>query len=109
MLLREEAELFSTWQSSLSSVPTINSLQQKAEEFRTTEVKKATKKLNGLSDRELEAVERLSRGIVNKLLHGPMSHIRQANENKGQVLKEVNNMFHLSEEESNGKNGKGKK
>lgn len=108
VLLREEASLFSTWQSSLSSVPTINKLQERAEEFRTAEVQKASKKLNGLSERELEAVERLSRGIVNKLLHGPMSHIRQAKEDKGSVISEVQNMFHLDEEGKKGKKG-GKK
>ena len=59
VLLKEEAGLFSTWQSSLSSVPTINKLQERAEEFRTAEVQKASKKLNGLSERELEVRRRL--------------------------------------------------
>jgi len=98
-LLEEEAEGFATWQGSLGSIPMINQLQQKAEEYRTVEVKKASKKLSSLSDRELEAVERLSRGIVNKLLHGPMSHIRQSSGK----LEDVKDMYGLGEE------GKGKK
>jgi len=29
-----------------------------------------------LTDKERDAVERLTKGIVNKLLHGPLSHLR---------------------------------
>lgn len=79
-LLREEAAMFCGWRESLSAIPTINRLQEKANSVREEELNKCTKKLaaNGnLSDKEMEAVERLSRGIVNKLLHGPMSHLRQ--------------------------------
>ncbi|GMH52932.1 hypothetical protein TrVE_jg7595 [Triparma verrucosa] len=99
-LLEEEAQTFEMWQGSLGSVPMINQLQEKAEEYREMEVKKASKKLSSLSERELEAVERLSRGIVNKLLHGPMSHIRQS----AGKLEEVKDMYGLGEE-----GGKGKK
>merc|ERR1712176_1346657 len=75
-LLREEALAFCSWRESLSAIPTINQLQTKANGFREEELKKCTRKLSHLSDGEMEAVERLSRGIVNKLLHGPMSHLR---------------------------------
>eukprot|EP00520_Triparma_pacifica_P003532 CAMPEP_0118647268 /NCGR_PEP_ID=MMETSP0785-20121206/8514_1 /TAXON_ID=91992 /ORGANISM="Bolidomonas pacifica, Strain CCMP 1866" /LENGTH=498 /DNA_ID=CAMNT_0006539347 /DNA_START=216 /DNA_END=1713 /DNA_ORIENTATION=+ len=104
-LLAEEAEAFTSWRQSLSTIPTINKLQQQAEQFRTMEVKKASKKLDGLSDKELEAVERLSRGIVNKLLHGPMSHLRKTeSSNKAQALRELKTMYSLEDE--NKKNGK---
>ena len=55
------------------AVPTIAKLQERAESMRAEEFSKNEKKLKNLSDKELEAVERLSRGIVNKLLHGPMA------------------------------------
>lgn len=104
-LLAEEAEAFTSWRQSLSTIPTINKLQQQAEQFRTMEVKKASKKLDGLSDKELEAVERLSRGIVNKLLHGPMTHLRKTeSSNKAQALRELKTMYSLENE--NKKNGK---
>ena len=41
------------------------------------EFQKASKKLSKLSAKDQEAVERLSKGIVAKLLHGPMNHLRQ--------------------------------
>jgi len=75
-LLVEEMEKFRSWQFSLGAVPALMKLQEKAETMRMEELKKASKKLNNLSDKELQTVERLTKGIVNKLLHGPMSHLR---------------------------------
>lgn len=84
-LLLEELEKFRSWQNSLGAIPAIRSLQEKAEAMRVEEMKKANKKLQDLSDKELDAVERLTKGIVNKLLHGPMTHLR-ATENLDKSL-----------------------
>lgn len=104
LLLKEEALSFSGWRESLSAIPTINQLQERANEFRQEELAKCTRKLSHLSETEMEAVERLSRGIVNKLLHGPMAHLRKTEsiEGKQATLKELSAMFRL-EEESNGR------
>ena len=61
-LLLEEMEKFRSWQFSLGAIPAITRLQEKAEAMRLEEMKKATKKLNKLSDKELETVERLTKG-----------------------------------------------
>lgn len=105
ILLREEAAGFCGWRESLSAIPTINQLQEKANMVREEELNKCTRKLsqNGnLSDREMEAVERLSRGIVNKLLHGPMAHLRQSDnvDDQQQAIKELSAMFRLQEKNS---------
>lgn len=106
-LLREETEAFVGWRESLSAIPTINQLQERANALREEELKRCTRKLSNanLSDREMEAVERLSRGIVNKLLHGPMAHLRKTEsiEGKQATLKELSAMFRLEEEEANGR------
>ncbi|CAB9508789.1 Glutamyl-tRNA reductase [Seminavis robusta] len=105
-LLREEADAFIGWRESLSAIPTINQLQERANTFREEELQRCTRKLSNanLNDKELEAVERLSRGIVNKLLHGPMAHLRKTEsvEGKQATLKELNAMFRL-DEEANGR------
>jgi glutamyl-tRNA reductase len=105
-LLHEEADAFIAWRESLSAIPTINQLQERADTFRQQELEKCTRKLSNanLSEKELEAVERLSRGIVNKLLHGPMAHLRKTEsiEGKQATLKELNAMFRLDEEASGG-------
>jgi len=108
-LLTEESTQFIAWRESLSAVPTINQLQERANLFREEELDKCTRKLSNanLSAKELEAVERLSRGIVNKLLHGPMAHLRKTEsiEGKQTTLKELNAMFRLEEDA----NGRGRK
>ena len=103
-LLHEESNSFIGWRESLSAIPTINQLQERANMFRQEELKKCTRKLSqndNFTDRELEAVERLSRGIVNKMLHGPMSHLRRAEsvEKKQAALSELSSMFRLDDEE----------
>jgi glutamyl-tRNA reductase len=102
-LLREETEAFVMWRESLSAIPTINQLQERANSYREEELDKCTRKLSGanLNEKELEAVERLSRGIVNKLLHGPMSHLHKTEsaEGKQATLKELSAMFRLEENE----------
>ncbi|EJK49539.1 hypothetical protein THAOC_31577 [Thalassiosira oceanica] len=104
-LLLDEKNSFVGWRESLSAIPTINQLQERANMFRQEELKKCTRKLSqndNFSDRELEAVERLSRGIVNKMLHGPMAHLRRAEsvEKKQAALSELSSMFRLDDEDS---------
>jgi len=112
-LLKEETRAFVTWRDSLSAIPTINQLQEKANNLRKEELEKCTRKLSqndNLSEKELEAVERLSRGIVNKLLHGPMSHLRKAEEGSQSAIKELNDMFQLGEENNGrGRNGRNRR
>jgi glutamyl-tRNA reductase len=111
-LLREEAASFSGWRESLSAIPTINQLQEKANSVREEELNKCTRKLaqnDNFSEKELEYVERLSRGIVNKLLHGPMSHLRQSDnvDDQQQAIQELSSMFRL-QDNGNGRGGRGR-
>lgn len=113
-LLREEAASFCNWRESLAAIPTINQLQEKANFVREEELNKCTRKLsqNGnLSDKEMEAVERLSRGIVNKLLHGPMSHLRSSENTQDQqnAIKELSAMFRLEDDDQSRGGRRGRK
>jgi glutamyl-tRNA reductase len=77
VLIREEQRSFEGWRDSLETVPTIKALRSKAESIRAAEFEKAMSRLgDGLSKKQLKAVEELSKGIVNKLLHGPMTALR---------------------------------
>lgn len=112
-LLKEETNSFCNWRDSLAAIPTINQLQEKANFVREEELNKCTRKLsqNGnLSDKEFEAVERLSRGIVNKLLHGPMSHLRSSDNSNDQqnAIKELSAMFQLQEDGENKRGRRGR-
>merc|ERR1719482_484459 len=77
MLLRVELAKFVQWQESLRYVPSIAKLQKKFETIRAAELKRAQKKgLKGLDDKQRQAVDVVTKGIINKLLHGPMSYLR---------------------------------
>jgi glutamyl-tRNA reductase len=99
-LLREELAAYRGWHQSLGAVPTIAKLQASAEVMREAEFNKNQKQLKNLSDKELEAVERLSRGIVNKLLHGPMAHLRapENQEDKRRTLSTLSALFKLDDD-----------
>jgi glutamyl-tRNA reductase len=77
VLLAEEQLAFEAWRDSLETVPTIKALRGKAEAIRAAELERTLHKLGeGLSNKQKKAVEELSKGIVNKLLHGPMTALR---------------------------------
>jgi glutamyl-tRNA reductase len=77
VLLGEEQLAFEAWRDSLETVPTIKALRGKAEAIRAVELERTLNKLGeGLSNKQKKAVEELSKGIVNKLLHGPMTALR---------------------------------
>lgn len=76
-LLEQERGSFEAWRDSLETVPTIKKLRAKAEAIRSSEVDKACKACGPeLSKKQRKALEELSRGITNKLLHGPMQALR---------------------------------
>lgn len=78
VLIKEEQQAFEAWRDSLETVPAIKALRGKAEGIRMLELEKALKKLGGddLTKKQKRVLEDMSRGIVNKLLHGPMTALR---------------------------------
>lgn len=93
VLLLEEQLSFEAWRDSLETVPTIKALRTKAEEIRSTELDKSLTKLGeGLTNKQKKAIEDLSRGIVNKLLHGPMTALRCDGSNADDVSQTLANM-----------------
>ncbi|KAI8468455.1 MAG: Glutamyl-tRNAGlu reductase [Monoraphidium minutum] len=77
VLLREEQRSFEAWRDSLETVPTIKALRAKAEAVRAAEFEKAAARFGeGATKKQLQAIEELSKAIVNKLLHGPMAALR---------------------------------
>jgi glutamyl-tRNA reductase len=66
---------FMSWLSSLHVVPLIQELRDGAEQIRRHELSRVLKNMN-LSPEEEAAVERMSRSLVYKLLHGPISELK---------------------------------
>ncbi|KAB1668932.1 hypothetical protein ES319_1Z092400v1 [Gossypium barbadense] len=76
-IITEELKQFEAWRDSLETVPTIKKLRAYADRIRLAELEKCLSKMGeDIPKKTRKAVDDLSRGIVNKLLHGPMQHLR---------------------------------
>jgi glutamyl-tRNA reductase len=76
-LVGEEVETFWRWLEQLEVVPTIVALRQKVEAIRRGELQKTLNSWKGLSDAEREALDSLTTAIVNKILHTPITRLKQ--------------------------------
>ena len=97
-LLKQEAKQFLEWWDSLEAVPTINQLRSSMETIRTEELQKALSRMGpDFSARERKVVEALSKGIINKILHTPVTQLRaaQGRQERQQSLRTVERLFDL--------------
>ncbi len=104
-LLKEECRLFLEWWDSLEAVPTINLLRASLEAIRTEELQKALSRMGpDFSARERKVVEALSKGIINKILHTPVTQLRapQARSERQEALKVVEAIFDLVQSNEEG-------
>ncbi len=76
-MIEKDVEQFAAGLSSLDVVPVIVALREKMEAIRTQELKKTLSRMGELSDKEKNALEALSSGIVNKILHHPTVILKQ--------------------------------
>jgi glutamyl-tRNA reductase len=88
------------WYASLAVVPTIRALRDHGERVRQDETARVLRQLGHLSQDDREAVDALTRAILNKLLHTPTVRLREAAGNgRGTgVLDTVRYLFHLDRE-----------
>jgi glutamyl-tRNA reductase len=73
-----EVERFQARLQTLDVVPTIVSLQDHLETIRQAEIDRVRGRLGPLSPEQELAVEALTRGIVNKIMHTPISTLKSA-------------------------------
>jgi glutamyl-tRNA reductase len=71
-LIGQETAAFMGGQREARLAPTIRALRARAEQIRQRELAKASTRLAGLDAQQRAAVEAVTRGLVNKLLHDPM-------------------------------------
>jgi glutamyl-tRNA reductase len=76
-IIGEEVPRFAAWQRAHVLAPLLARLQDRAETVRTSEIARAQSLLAGLSEREREAVETMTRSIVAKLLHDPVTTVKK--------------------------------
>jgi glutamyl-tRNA reductase len=100
-LLDEEARLFLEWWDGLEAVPVVNRLRRHLEEIREQELQKALSRMGpDLSARERKVVEALSKGIINKILHTPVTNIRapQPRPQRHTAMRVLEDLFGLRDE-----------
>jgi glutamyl-tRNA reductase len=76
-IIEEELGAFYRWVKSLDVVPTIIALRNCLEKIRKAELEKAFSTMDGLSVKERKTLDAMTRSIVNKVLHGPISHLKK--------------------------------
>lgn len=85
-IINEETIKFNNWMNSLSAVPTIVSVRQKAESIRRNELRKTFSQLPDLSESEKEAIEILTASIIKKLLHDPIVFLKKKAQRNAQAI-----------------------
>ncbi len=107
-IIDEEIEKFFRWVKSLDVVPTIIALRKRLEEIRKAELDKAISVTEGIGEKDKKAFEAMTVAIINKILHGPVSHLKkEANKVEGDFyIEAARKLFDLDVEEDISKNVK---
>ncbi len=97
-VLDEEVNDFMKWYNALEVGPTIKMLRDKIEQIREEEIKRHKGKMNGS---DLEIVEEITRSLVNKILHEPMTNLKSAENGMSIVdrVRMLKSLFGLEEDE----------
>jgi glutamyl-tRNA reductase len=77
-IIEVEVERFAARMRSLAVVPTILSLQEQCETIRQAEFDRIRGKLGKLTSEQEAAIDAMTRGIVNKLLHTPITTLKSS-------------------------------
>ncbi len=76
-IIREEVDRMMARLKTREVAPTIVSLQDQFEQLRAAEMERGRAKLGALTPQQEEEIEAITRRIVNKIAHGPISEMRR--------------------------------
>ena len=96
-IIDQEIVQFQRWLDGLEVVPTIVALRHKLETVRLAELEKTLAGLRHLGEKERGAIEALTTAIVNKILHQPITTLKQAQNNSAgnHYIDAVRTLFNL--------------
>jgi glutamyl-tRNA reductase len=81
VMVEREVKEFLDWQLSRDAVPLLLELRRRGDEIRKAELDKARRRLGPLTPEQEDALEAATTAIVNKLLHSPTVHLKEAARN----------------------------
>lgn len=96
-IVSEEVERLDLWLRTRSIGPVVADLQEALERLRVSEVERMRGKLGPLSPQQEQAIEQLTRGLMNKVAHGPIAALRR-NAGDASVVERIRSIFRLDEE-----------
>ena len=96
-IVSDELERLEAWIQTRSVGPVIADLQDSLEKLRAAEIERVRSKLGPLTPQQEQAIEQLTRGIVNKIAHGPIAALRR-NAGDSSVVDRIRNIFRLDED-----------
>ncbi len=99
-IIEEEVHKVKRWLSELAINPTLRRLFEKAEVLRQKELEKTLKRLKKLSPEEKEALEILTRSLVQKLLRYPIQFLKKGYHEEGKfAISLIREIYQLDEVE----------
>jgi glutamyl-tRNA reductase len=98
-IVQEEVRKMMHRLASREVVPTIVALEDRLNRIREAEVERHRGKLSSLTPEQREAVDALMRGVINKILHGPITELKSGagQPEHGHLVQLVRRMFGVGE------------
>lgn len=97
-IIREEVDRMMTRLKTREVAPMIVNFQEKLEWLRKSEIERIRGKLGALTPQQEEAIDALTRGLINKIAHGPISELRKSSEDP-EMLETIRRLFRLGGDE----------
>jgi glutamyl-tRNA reductase len=97
-IIGEEVERMMARLKTREAAPTIVQLQGQLDAWRKGEIDRMRAKLGTLTPQQEEAIEALTRGLVNKIAHGPITELRKQSSDPN-LLDMVRRLFRLGGDE----------
>ena len=109
VMVEEEVRRFEQRAQTAEVVPTIVSLQQHLETLRQAEMDRVRGRLGALTPEQEMAIETLTRGIINKIMHTPITTLKSAarDPEATTVVDVVRKLFNLRSEAPGARPGVG--
>ena len=99
VIIRQEVNRYAQRMQSLDGVPAIVALQQSLEDVRQQELRRMAPRFANLSAEQLQAVEQITRALVNKMQHAPIQAIKRAAQEGDRVtMSVIQSLFDLEVE-----------
>ncbi len=94
-IITAEVDKFMSWWRILEIQPVVSALMRKAEDIRSTQLKKTLKRLRPLSSEEQESLEAMTKSIVTKILKDPIQCLKTNSDGDRDYAGIISKIFRL--------------